>query len=60
MHPTHPHKLAHNPFTSRWSCRCGYTLGDGREAFLAPCRLSMAKERKTTNKRKSTTRKAKR
>lgn len=33
------HKLKHDPFTSRWSCACGYVLGDGREAFLALCPL---------------------
>ncbi len=36
------HKLTHDPFTSRWSCECGYVLGDGREAFLAPCPMALA------------------
>lgn len=44
--PAHNHKLAHNPFTSRWSCACGYVLGDGREKLLAPCPLTIKKKPK--------------
>ena len=52
------HTLKHDPFTSRWRCKCGYTLGDGREAFLAPC--PMAKKAKPTpNKRRKATKKKK-
>lgn len=48
MHKKFPHKLAHSPFTGRWSCGCGYVLGDGRGALLAPCGL--AKKQQTNKK----------
>jgi hypothetical protein len=31
------HRLKYLPREDRWRCSCGYTLGDGRKAFLAPC-----------------------
>lgn len=39
LKPATTHQLRHDPITDRWSCGCGYTLGDGREAFLALCPL---------------------
>ena len=54
--PAHNHKLKHNPFNGRWSCECGYVLGDGREKLLAPCPLTLKKRKEkhaNTRKRKS-------
>jgi len=46
LKPAHNHKLKHNPFNGRWSCECGYVLGDGREKLLAPCPLTLKKKPK--------------
>jgi hypothetical protein len=57
--PAHNHTLRHDPFSHRWSCKCGYVLGDGREKLLAPCPLTLIKkpkarkEKHETRKRKS-------
>lgn len=34
------HKLFCDPLTFRWSCRCGYQLGDGHDALYAQCPLA--------------------
>jgi hypothetical protein len=31
------HTVRYDRNADRWCCECGYTLGDGRKAFLAPC-----------------------
>lgn len=33
----------------RWRCACGYTLGDGREQFLARCPLTKTKKGKQSH-----------
>jgi hypothetical protein len=35
--PSTTHKLEYKRRLDRWVCKCGYTLGDGREKFTAPC-----------------------
>jgi hypothetical protein len=40
MHAEHPHKIVHDPMTHRWKCPCGYTLGDGRERYMAACPIT--------------------
>jgi hypothetical protein len=53
IEPATSHKLTHDPLSSRWSCECGYVLGDGREAFLAPCPMALAaKNHKAKSHRK--------
>jgi len=34
------HGLTYDRKTSRWSCKCGYVLGDGHHALYAVCPLS--------------------
>ena len=34
------HALLYDGRTNRWSCKCGYVLGDGHHALYALCPLS--------------------
>jgi hypothetical protein len=34
------HALVYDTHTNRWSCKCGYKLGDGHHALYALCPLS--------------------
>lgn len=45
------HQLRHDPLKSRWSCGCGYVLGDGRKAFLRPCPMASKQREQPNNKR---------
>lgn len=43
--PSTTHKLEIDPVSAQnrqWRCKCGYTLGDGRDKFLAPCPQNLA------------------
>jgi hypothetical protein len=33
------HRLECDPATHRWSCKCGYKLGDGHNKLYARCKL---------------------
>jgi hypothetical protein len=32
------HRLTYNHDTDRWTCPCGYMLGDGRDKLFAKCK----------------------
>lgn len=56
------HTIKYDRFTDRYRCECGYTLGDGREAFLAPCpakKRAAAKAAKAVLSKPPTTKKGK-
>ena len=53
IEPATSHKIRHDPLTSRWACKCGYVLGDGREAFLAPCPMAIAAAKRKRTKAKA-------
>jgi hypothetical protein len=59
LKPAHDHTLKHDPFTGRWSCKCGYVLGDGREKLLAPCPLNLIKKKPNRKETHANTRKRK-
>ena len=35
--PRLTHTLVHNKRTDRWTCKCGYALGDGHKKLYARC-----------------------
>jgi acetone carboxylase gamma subunit len=56
LKPQTTHKLVFdnaNVRNRRWRCACGYTLGDGREQFLARCPLTQQKKGKADGRHKT-------
>jgi hypothetical protein len=44
------HKLEHDKRSGRWSCKCGYVLGSGRDKLYARCPLERRPENRITDK----------